>query len=260
MCWAIWIARNRAIFDQKLPHWPITIAHIIADLALIPDDPPSAPPRSITPELIDKSFPWAYFDGSAQEDGCGGGGLLYLWENHSFSLQFPLGRGTNNYAELSTAKHLISFALEKGCTKLQLFGDSMIVCNWLTRKTSCTAFSLRHILDEALRLTVAFEKFDCRHIYRERNTQADYLSKQAAQRQEEDWLIQEDLDGTYFQRYHRPFDDFQAQRDALIWKGSQHAQFLLVFCLHVLYILLLWTMVVKHSYFMFLFGQQATAA
>lgn len=70
MCWAIWMARNRAIFDQKIPSWPTIVSHILADFVLIPDDPPPSPPRSISLELIDKSFPWAYFDGSAQAEGC----------------------------------------------------------------------------------------------------------------------------------------------------------------------------------------------
>lgn len=118
-----------------------------------------------------------------------------------------LGRGTNNFADLATAKHLLHFALERNCTQLQLFGDSKLVCNWLNRSSHCSTFSLKHILDEAHTLIASFDNFVCCHIYRECNTGADHLSKEAARRQEEDWLIQEQIDGTFHQFYHMPFMD-----------------------------------------------------
>jgi len=124
-----------------------------------------------------------------------------------------LGRGTNNVAELSMAKHLIHFALEKRCTKLQLFGDSKLVFNWLNRTSRCSTFSLRHILDEAHKLSATFDKFVCQHIYREHNSGADHLSKDAAQKQEEDWLIQEEVDETFHQYYHSLFVDLHSHRE-----------------------------------------------
>lgn len=213
MCWAIWTARNRAIFDRKDPLWPTIRSHILADFSLLPEHPSRTPSRTIQPELIDKAHPWAFFDGSAQEEGCGGGGILYLRDNLCYKIQMNLGRGTNNFVELSTAKHLIHFALEKHCTHLQLFGDSKLVCNWLNRTSHCFAFTLRHILDEAHMLSTSFDKFVCQHIYREHNTGADYLSKNAVRRQEEDWLIQEEVDGTFHQYYHRPFIDLHTHRE-----------------------------------------------
>jgi len=56
-------------------------------------------------------------------------------------------------------------------------------------------------------MTTSFESFVCRHIYREQNTVADQLSKEAAHKHGNDWLIQEEIDGIYYQHYHRPFDD-----------------------------------------------------
>jgi len=206
-CWAVWIARNHAIFNNKAPHWPTILHHTIADYNLIPDEESSAPARIIKQVNIDKSKPWAFFDGSAQDVGCFGGAILYLNDTHCYKIQINLGRGTNNFAELSTAKHIIHFAIQKHCSHLQLFGDSKIVCNWLNDASHCHAFTLRHILDEAKRLTASFESFRCQHIFREQNTIADQLSKEAAHRQGDHWLIQEEIDGTYYQHYHRPFDD-----------------------------------------------------
>lgn len=81
------------------------------------------------------------------------------------------------------------------------------MCNWLNNASICHAFSLRHILDEAKQLITTFESFVCQHIYREQNTTADQLSKEAAHRIGEDWWIQEEVDGTFYQYYHRPFNE-----------------------------------------------------
>lgn len=205
VCWSLWISRNQSIFNHKSPHWPAILLHTFVDYDLLPEEDSNTPPHIIKPEIIDKSKPWAYFDGSAQEVGCGGGAILYLNETPCFKIQRSLGRGTNNYVELCTAKHLIHFALEKNCRHLQMFGDSKIVCNWLNNSSHCNAFSLRHILEEAQRLIYSFDSFACCHIFRERNSGADHLSKEAALRQGDDWLIQEEIDGTFHQHYHRPF-------------------------------------------------------
>eukprot|EP00253_Pinus_taeda_P033090 PITA_33090 len=207
VCWAIWIARNQIIFQNKAPHWPIILSHTIADYDLLPEVVPKNPIRTNKPISLDKSKPWTFFDGSAQEAGCGGGALLYLNDDHYYKIQIKLGRGTNNFAELNTTKHIIHFAIQKQCSHLQLFGDSQIVCNWLNDASHCYAFSLRHILEETKRLITSFESFICSHIYREHNTDADQLSKEAAQNQRDDWLIQEVIDGTSHQHYHKPFHD-----------------------------------------------------
>eukprot|EP00253_Pinus_taeda_P003007 PITA_03007 len=212
ICWAIWIARNKAIFDHHAPHWPSILLNTIADYNIIPEEDSSAPVRILKQLNIDKSKPWAFFDGPAQEAGCGGGAVLHLSDSHCFKLQINLGRGTNNFAELCLAKHIIQFAIQKQCRHLQLFGDSKIVCCWLNNTSQCHTFSLRHILDEARRLTTSFESFTCIQIYREQNTIADYLSKEATLRQGDQWLIQEELDGQFYQHYHRPFDDHMVAR------------------------------------------------
>jgi len=46
----------------------------MGEYSLIPDDPPPRNSCILTPILIDHSKPWEFFDGAAQERGCGGGG------------------------------------------------------------------------------------------------------------------------------------------------------------------------------------------
>lgn len=135
ICWEIWIACNRFIFQNISPHLPSISAHILTDYNTIPNDEETPRPRTIVLKAINYLHPWDFFDDSAHESGCGGGAILYLSESHHFHIQMGLGRGTNNFAELITSKYLIQFALEKHCSNsnLQLFGDSKVVCNWINK-------------------------------------------------------------------------------------------------------------------------------
>ena len=74
-----------------------------------------------------------FFDGASQGQAmkCGGGTILYLTDDHYFLFSTGLGDGTNNFVELLTLKLLFLFYLEKGCLMLQVFGDSMIILNWI---------------------------------------------------------------------------------------------------------------------------------
>jgi len=65
ICWAIWIARNRYIFQNIAPHWPSIIARILIDYNIIPEDEETSTPIIIVPEAINFSQPWAFFDDSA---------------------------------------------------------------------------------------------------------------------------------------------------------------------------------------------------
>ena len=64
--------------------------------------------RIIADEIIDKTKPWGFFDGSVSGNPhlCGAGGILYLKEDHYFTFKVGLGLGTNNLAELYAMKLL----------------------------------------------------------------------------------------------------------------------------------------------------------
>lgn len=101
VCWGIWIAHNKQIFWDITSDWKICCSQIQGLYNLIPEEDQTHRVRNIIPEIIDKSQPWAYFDGSVQAARCGGGAILYLTETHFFKLKMGLGRGTNNYDELN---------------------------------------------------------------------------------------------------------------------------------------------------------------
>ena len=95
--------------------------------------------RIITEEVIDKSKPWGFFDGSAsgKPQVCGAGGILYLKDDHYITFKDGLEFGSNNFAELSAVKLLIYLALDKQILHIQIFGDSLLVISWISSKFRC---------------------------------------------------------------------------------------------------------------------------
>ena len=135
------------------------------------------PPRIVVPELVNRNTPWAFFDGASQNSICGGGACLFLNQSHYFQISLGLGTGTNNYAELMTLKLLLCFAIERNCRQLQVFGDSMVVINWINKTHKCRIASLNALSEEITRSLSFFETISFTHVYREQNKEVDRLSK-----------------------------------------------------------------------------------
>ena len=79
--------------------------------------------RQVKVEVIDKTYPWGYFDGSAARNPkiCGAGGVLFISDEHYYTFKAGLGFGTNNFAELIGLKLLITLALQYNYKHLQVF-------------------------------------------------------------------------------------------------------------------------------------------
>ena len=77
-----------------------------------------------------------------------GGACLYLNQSHFFQISLGLGTGTNNYAELMTLKLLLCFANERNCRQLQVYGDSMVVINWMNKIHKCINAPLDALFEE----------------------------------------------------------------------------------------------------------------
>lgn len=112
---------------------------------------------------------------------------MFLLEAHYSQINLGLGGGTNNETEFMVCKSLILYALEKGVTHLQVFGDSLLVINWLIQSQIFRNTKLQPLLDEILRLKLMFTSFSCAHIYREQNQITDCLSKEALQLDHGHW-------------------------------------------------------------------------
>ena len=203
--WGIWIARNKAIFQDITSIAGITGVMSVGYYKAYPEHIRVARERRILEVDIDRTSPWAYFDGAAQNNVCGGGAVLFFAESHFFVISMGLGGGTNNFAELMSLKLLLNFALEKGCNDLNILGDSMNVINWINQIQECRHLRLAHIL-QAIRLLLSrFNSFSCRHVYRENNKEADKASKEGLRMATGNWLIKETIDGRTQDYYHRPF-------------------------------------------------------
>ena len=100
--------------------------------------------RIITEEVIDRTKPWVFFDGSTSRNPkiCGAGGIRFLKDDHYITFKAGLGEGTNNFAELYALKLLISLSLKKQIKHIQIFGDSMLVINWISVNLEFIKFSL----------------------------------------------------------------------------------------------------------------------
>jgi hypothetical protein len=127
------------------------------------------PARIVEAKFVDHSQPWSYFDGASQKNGqnCGGGAVIYLTNTHYFNLSMGLGSGTNNYAGLMTLKLLLNFLGERGIETLQIFGDSMVVLNWIRKTQACHNIRLHPLLDEVFTILNSYRQFFACDIYRE---------------------------------------------------------------------------------------------
>ena len=175
--WGIWLARNKAIFLEKYSS-PKEVARKGLDIiSYFPQTKNNPNRRVIIPELLDKNTPCNFFDGASQDLKCGGGATLFLNPTHHFQISMGLGSGSNNYAELMALKLLLCFAIEINCKKLQVFGDSLVVINWINKIQKCRNTSLDALFEEVSRLLTNFESISLKHVYREQNMDADKLSK-----------------------------------------------------------------------------------
>ena len=98
--WGIWIHRNHSIFEDKVATPQLVASNLVAIANHFLTTQKSPRNRIPVQEVIDKTYPWGYFDGAAQGDPtmCGAGGVLFLEEGDHFRARWGLGEGTNNKA------------------------------------------------------------------------------------------------------------------------------------------------------------------
>ena len=72
-----------------------------------------------------------------------------------------------------------------------MFGDSLLVINWILGKYRSHNLHLAQLLCEVIRLYDFFEQVEYQHIYRERNTLADKLANDGGKKQFGHWIISE---------------------------------------------------------------------
>jgi ribonuclease HI len=86
---------------------------------------------------------------------------------------------TNNEAEYSALILGLTKALELGITEIEVEGDSNLVVNQVQGLWKVKVARLVPLQSKANKLLWKFKKWSVKHIYREDNTDADRLSKEA---------------------------------------------------------------------------------
>eukprot|EP01018_Ginkgo_biloba_P009885 Gb_00929 [translate_table: standard] len=167
------------------------------------------PPRQITSEIVNREGAWAFFDGAAQGEPqiCGAEGILCIKALHTIKFKAGLGKGTNNYAELMALKLRLFLAGEKGVSRLQVFGDSMVVIKWMRKERNCLNYLLQPLLEETQRACKFFNNLSFFHVCREMNSVADALSKAGIQMSKGHWFLQEEREGHVAEYYHPSYHD-----------------------------------------------------
>ena len=102
-------------------------------------------------------------------------------------------------------KLLLHFSLEQGCRKLQIFGYSVIIINWLNKVQHCRNIALITLYEEVNKLWTKFDYISCRHVYMERNSDVDHLSKEGVKMEHETWKFFENREGEVYELFHKPF-------------------------------------------------------
>jgi hypothetical protein len=110
-------------------------------------------------------------------------------------------------------KILLSFAGEKGITNLQIFRDSLVIINWMRKFQRCHNIFLASLLEEGFLIIEIFTNLSFTHVYRERNRETYFLSKEGTSIAHGKWHILEFLDGQRHEHYHMPFIEQRVQRD-----------------------------------------------
>jgi len=80
-----------------------------------------------------------YFDGAAKDGAGGCGFILYINKDHYYRGWMGIDTCTNNLSELTAVWSLLYWARRLNIRELKIYGDSLIVIDWLQGKTHIKA-------------------------------------------------------------------------------------------------------------------------
>jgi ribonuclease HI len=124
-----------------------------------------------------------YFDGSLKLQGVGAR-ILFIapgGEQLKYALQllFPT---SNNVAEYDALVHGLSITVSLGIKKLMVYGDSLVVISQINKDWDCPTDSMGKYCAVVRKLEDKFEGLELHHVERDRNAEADALSKLGSSR------------------------------------------------------------------------------
>jgi ribonuclease HI len=142
------------------------------------DDSSSSPSEDIA-ALV------AYVDGGARGNpGPAGYGVAIEDEagRPVAGLSEFLGRQTNNYAEYSGMLAALDYALQHGVKVLKVVSDSELMVKQIKGQYKVNNATLKDLHTRARRLIDQLDRFEIRHVLREKNREADRLANEAMDR------------------------------------------------------------------------------
>ena len=90
-----------------------------------------------------------------------------------------LGHTTNNFAEYSGLLAALDYAVSHGAKALRVISDSELMVKQIKGQYKVNSPSLKDLHGEAKRLIHQLDRFEIRHVLREKNVQADRLANRA---------------------------------------------------------------------------------
>ena len=124
-------------------------------------------------------FPCGYIDGASNCKAAGAGFFIFLNDCHHLEFMLGVGHGTNTKAELLSLWAILYTSQMMGIPSSQIYGDSLVIINWVKGSTALSPTDLVHWCRETKKLFTRFQALSITHIYREHNRLADRLSKDA---------------------------------------------------------------------------------
>ena len=121
--------------------------------------------------------------------------MIYLNDTHFFSFSMGCGSSTNTRAELLALWEILRVSLMMGIPVHLMYGDSMVIISWLNRISTLDVPALIHWCDEIRNLLQLAPQVIFKHIFREHNSLADGLSKQALKLDMGHEFFSKNLDG-----------------------------------------------------------------
>ncbi len=122
----------------------------------------------------------AWIDGASRGNpGEAGFGVLFDAGGERSEIAGFLGRTTNNVAEYAALVAALTFAAQKGITRLTLFSDSQLLVRQLSGAYRVKAPHLVPLFLKVLQLRRQIPNLEINHLPRQENREADRLANQA---------------------------------------------------------------------------------
>jgi hypothetical protein len=168
ICWAIWIERNNAIFNNGTPSTSTTAYKTLGIYNSWNESHASKARPHWTlkiPDLDDITTAW--FDGATLSNGLqsGVGGLIKISHNSHYKWTFNCVPGTNTREKLLGVWATLYLASRLYIESIQVLGDSKIVIEWLSGRGDLQTISLLAWKDILRLLQQTFTKISYNHMH-----------------------------------------------------------------------------------------------